>query len=63
MIKGKCCICGTVKNCGPFLEKVFKNIENISTIFEDYKIIIYYDNSNDDSLQILQDFSRLYAQI
>jgi hypothetical protein len=22
MIKGKCCICGTVKNCGPFLEKI-----------------------------------------
>lgn len=61
MIKGKCCICGTVKNCGPFLEKVFKNIENISKIFEDYKIIIYYDNSNDDSLEILQHYSHLYA--
>ena len=23
----KCCICGPVKNCGKFLDKVFKNIE------------------------------------
>ena len=38
MIKGKCCICGTVKNCGPFLEKIFKNIEAIGNIFEDYRI-------------------------
>jgi hypothetical protein len=29
----KCCICGTVKNCGPYLEKVLKNIETIGKIF------------------------------
>jgi hypothetical protein len=48
MLKGKCCICGTVKNCAPFLEKVFENIEIISKIFDDYKIIIAYDTSTDD---------------
>ena len=56
MIKGKCCICGTVKNCGPFLEKVFKNIETIGKIFDDYRIIIAYDESNDNSLHFLQDY-------
>jgi glycosyltransferase involved in cell wall biosynthesis len=56
MISGKCCICGTVKNCGPYLEKVFKNIETIGQIFDEYKIIISYDNSTDNSLQILQKY-------
>ena len=57
MIKGKCCICGTVKNCAPYLEKVFKNIETIGQIFDDYKIIMSYDQSNDNSLQILSDYT------
>ena len=57
MIKGKCCICGTVKNCGPFLEKVFKNIETIGKIFDDYRVIMAYDNSTDNSLKILQDYN------
>jgi len=56
MILGKCCICGTVKNCGPFLNNVFQNIETIGKIFDDYKVIISYDDSIDNSLEILQDF-------
>jgi len=56
MISGKCCICGTVKNCGPYLNKVFQNIETIGKIFEDYKIIISYDHSTDNSLDILQNY-------
>ena len=56
MISGKCCICGTVKNCGPFLNKVFKNIETIGKIFDNYQIIIAYDHSNDNSLEILQHY-------
>ena len=53
---GKCCICGTVKNCGPYLEKVFENIETIGKIFDDYKIIIAYDMSSDNSLDILHKY-------
>lgn len=56
MISGKCCICGTVKNCGPYLNKVFQNIETIGKIFDDYKIIISYDHSTDNSLAILQNY-------
>ena len=58
MIKAKCCICGTVKNCGPYLQKVFKNIETIGQIFEDYKVIIAYDNSTDNSLHLLQQYQK-----
>lgn len=54
----KCCICGPVKNCGPFLNKVFENIEKIGAIFEDYKIIIYYDKSDDDTLQKLTNYQK-----
>lgn len=51
-----CCICGPVKNCGPYLLKILNNMTKIGCIFHDYKIIIYYDNSNDDTLQILKNY-------
>ena len=35
----KCCICGPVRNCEPFLDKVFENIEKIGSLFEDYEIL------------------------
>jgi hypothetical protein len=52
----KCCIAGTVRNCGKYLTKIFDNMEKIGTLFEDYVIILYYDNSNDNTLQILQKY-------
>lgn len=52
--KEKIAICGTVRNCAPYLEKVFENIQSIGSLFTDYKIIISYDLSNDNSLDILQ---------
>lgn len=48
-----CCICGPVKNCGPYILKVLKNMEKIGSIFDDYKILIYYDNSSDNTLELL----------
>lgn len=53
-----CCICGPVKNCGPYLLQVLQNIEKIGSLFNDYKIIIYYDKSTDNTLQILKDFQK-----
>lgn len=51
-----CCICGTVKNCGKYLNKVLENMKRIGSIFDDYQIVIYYDNSNDNTLEILKKF-------
>ena len=51
-----CCICGPVKNCAPYLDKVFENIEKIGSLFDDYKIIIYYDKSKDNTLQKLKEY-------
>jgi hypothetical protein len=51
-----CCICGPVKNCAPYLKKNIENMEKIGSLFNDYKILIYYDKSSDDSLQILKEY-------
>ena len=51
-----CCICGPVKNCGPYLTKVFENIEKIGSLFDDYKILIFYDKSNDNTLDLLKEY-------
>ena len=53
-----CCICGPVKNCGPYLNKVLENIEKIGSIFDNYQIVIYYDKSSDNSLNILKEYQK-----
>lgn len=53
-----CCICGPVKNCESYLNKVFENIERIGSLFDDYKIIIYYDTSTDNTLNILKEYQQ-----
>jgi len=51
-----CCICGPVKNCAPYLQKVLSNMEKIGSLFDDYQMIIYYDKSSDNTLQILKKY-------
>lgn len=51
-----CCICGPVKNCAKYLNKVFENIEIIGSIFDDYEVILFYDQSKDDTLNILKEY-------
>lgn len=55
-----CCICGTIKNCGKYLDNVFKNINKIIKIFDDYHIIIYYDDSNDDTYEKLNKYKNIF---
>ena len=52
----KCCICGPVRNCKPFLDTVFENIEKIGSIFDDYEILVFYDKSNDNTLEKLKEY-------
>jgi glycosyltransferase involved in cell wall biosynthesis len=53
-----CCICGPIKNCGPFLDKVFENIEKIGNLFDNYEIVVFYDKSSDNTLQKIIDYGK-----
>jgi hypothetical protein len=59
----KCCICGPVRNCGPFLDKVLSNIEKIGNLFDDYEILIYYDPSNDNTLEKLKSYQQKNSKL
>jgi len=63
MVKGKCCICGTVKDCAPYLDKVLQNIDKIGNIFDDYVVIFAYDKSSDNSLEILEKYSLSHEMV
>lgn len=52
----KCCICGTVRNCAPYLNKIFQNMELLGSLFDDYIIILYYDVSDDNTLNIMKNY-------
>ena len=60
MSDNSCCICGTVKNCEKYLQNVFENIYQIKNLFNDYYIIIYYDNSSDNSLEKLIEYKKYF---
>lgn len=47
-------ICGTVRNCEPYLDAVFANIKLVTELFADYRIIIAFDVSDDASLDKLK---------
>jgi hypothetical protein len=51
-----CCICGPVKNCAKYLKKVFENIDIIGRIFDDYEVILFYDQSEDATLAMLKKY-------
>ena len=53
-----CCICGPVRNCAPYLNKVLENIEKIGSLFDTYTIILYYDYSTDNTLDILKEYQQ-----
>lgn len=49
-------ICGCVYNCGKYLPDVFENIKQLASLFDDFRIIISYDKSDDDSLLLLKKY-------
>jgi len=53
-------ICGTVRNCEQYLDRVFDNIRELQTLFNDTHIILYYDNSNDKTLLKLSQYKAIY---
>ena len=59
----KCCICGTVRNCEKYLDQIFKNMEKIGSLFDEYVIILYYDPSDDNTLQKIQDYKLINDRV
>lgn len=62
-MKPICCyICGCARNVGPHLEGVFENIKKIISNLDDYHIIIAYDESHDNSLELLKSYARSFGK-
>lgn len=62
-MKPSACFCGTVRNCAPFLERVLANIELLgSQCFQQFCIIIFYDESSDSSLNMLLEYQKLHPE-
>jgi hypothetical protein len=55
-----CLICGCVKNCEEYLDKVFDNILKIQSLFDKSKIIISFDLSEDFTLLKLIQLKKIY---
>ena len=53
-------ICGCARNVASYLDDIFKNIETLSSFLDDYHIIIFYDTSEDNSLDILKSYQSKY---
>lgn len=57
-MSGGCGILCTIRNCASFLPKIFENFEKIGATFADeYIIIIYYDISTDNTLDLLKAYA------
>lgn len=59
----KCVFCGAVKNCAPFLQKVFKNIEQLGSLFDDYAVVLYCDKSNDNSYELVKHYGKINTRV
>jgi len=53
-------IVGCVRNCAPYLNKVFKNIAQIQQVLPVSQIVLAYDKSTDDTLLTLYDLKRKF---
>ena len=60
IIQKKCFITGCIYNNEKYLKKVFNNIDNLIKLFDDYFIVVAYDDSEDNSLKILQEMKNKY---
>jgi len=56
----KVLICGCVKDCAQYLERVFLNINKMIPLFDDYKIVVAEDSSSDNTVEILNNLKRKY---
>lgn len=59
----KVLICGVCKNVAPFLDKMKQNIESLGKVFKDYKVIVYENNSTDNTKDLLKRWANINSNI
>ena len=55
--------CSTVKNISQYVDIVYNNIQKLFYMFDEYKIVFYYDNSNDNTLDLLNNLKNRDSNI
>jgi len=51
-----CCL--AIRNCGQYLNKIFKNLDLLSEHFINFYVICVYDNCNDNTEQLLNEYKK-----
>jgi len=59
----KCCICGTVKNVEEYLNIIFRNMEKIGSLFDDYVIILSCGNSSDKTIEKIKEYKNINKKV
>lgn len=62
----KCCICAAVKDVGCHLPAIFANMEKIGNIFQDYRVVFFYDTSDlsyDNTLDVIKEYQTRNAKV
>jgi hypothetical protein len=54
-------ICGCIKDFEPYIDDIFKNIDRMIPLFENYKIILAYDRINESTLKRLYEKQKHYS--
>lgn len=55
-------IAGCVRNCGDYLLRVFNNIDKLTGLFNEWKIVMIYDESVDSTLPTLMELKSRYGE-
>ncbi len=63
VIHEKVIICGVSRDVGDRLPYTIKIMEKIGSLFDDYKIIVYENNSNDDTPLVLKDWKSCNSKV
>ena len=62
----KCCICAAVKDVACHLPAIFANMERIGNIFEDYRVVFFYDTSDlwyDNTLDVIKEYQTRNSKV
>ena len=54
----KCFVCGCVRNVAKYLPAVFQNIRKLQTVFDEICILMAYDDSDDNTLDLLKSIQK-----